>query len=110
MGVVPAPGRGGGEHDADRPGRFLDAIRRPAGLRALERRRTIDPDGFGGGFGVWSGTSFAAPLMAGDLAELLLRLREDGRPDPMDWAGTAPVRCAAAWATINQLTGLPAPS
>ena len=28
-------------------------------------RETIDPDDFRGGFGVWSGTSFSAPLMAG---------------------------------------------
>ena len=32
-------------------------------------RETIDPDDFRGGFGVWSGTSFAAPLMAGRLAQ-----------------------------------------
>ncbi len=31
-------------------------------------RENIDPDDFRGGFGVWSGTSFAAPLMAGRLA------------------------------------------
>ncbi len=32
------------------------------------RRETIDPDDFGGGFGLWSGTSFAAPYLAGLLA------------------------------------------
>ena len=29
------------------------------------RRETIDPDDYRGGFGLWSGTSFAAPLAAG---------------------------------------------
>lgn len=33
------------------------------------RRATLDPDDFGSGFGVWSGTSFAAPVMAGRLAQ-----------------------------------------
>jgi subtilisin family serine protease len=36
-----------------------------------EIRSTIDPDGFQGGFAVWSGTSFAAPVLAGQLATLL---------------------------------------
>ncbi len=32
------------------------------------RRETIDPDDFGGGFAIWSGTSFAAPHVAATLA------------------------------------------
>ncbi len=32
------------------------------------RRASLDPDDFGSGFGVWSGTSFAGPVMAGRLA------------------------------------------
>ena len=43
-------------------------------------RRTIDPDNYGtidgmlysGGFGTWSGTSFAAPVLAGRLAQGLI--------------------------------------
>lgn len=37
------------------------------------RRSTIDPDDYRSGFAVWSGTSFAAPTVAGRLAEELLR-------------------------------------
>lgn len=34
-------------------------------------RATIDPDDFTGGFGIWSGTSFAAPVLAGQIAAQL---------------------------------------
>ncbi|MBK9156585.1 MAG: S8 family serine peptidase [Micropruina sp.] len=36
-------------------------------------RATIDPDDYSGGFGVWSGTSFAAPVLAGELAQQLVQ-------------------------------------
>jgi subtilisin family serine protease len=35
---------------------------------AGRRRETLDVDDFRGGFGVWSGTSFAAPVVAGRIA------------------------------------------
>lgn len=35
--------------------------------RGLLARETIDPDDFTGGFGIWSGTSFAAPYVAAKL-------------------------------------------
>jgi subtilisin family serine protease len=36
-------------------------------------RATIDPDDFSSGFGLWSGTSFAAPILVGELAQHLVR-------------------------------------
>ncbi|NNH05453.1 S8/S53 family peptidase [Microbacterium ulmi] len=45
-----------------------------ADLRADEygkRRETFDVDDFGSGFAVWSGTSFAAPLVAGGIAQMI---------------------------------------
>jgi len=42
-------------------------------------RATIDIEGFQGGFATWSGTSFAAPVLAGEIAAELLDL----------WAGEA---------------------
>jgi subtilisin family serine protease len=42
-----------------------------ADREVADRRATIDPDSFAG-FGIWSGTSFAAPLTAGALAQALL--------------------------------------
>ncbi|MFP5407287.1 MAG: S8 family serine peptidase, partial [Gammaproteobacteria bacterium] len=35
-------------------------------------REGFDPDNFASGFGTWSGTSFAAPLLAGRIATALL--------------------------------------
>ena len=34
-------------------------------------RETIDPDDFSGGFAIWSGTSFAAPMFAAEIAAKL---------------------------------------
>ncbi len=62
------PFNGGGQADTrdDRGGR---------------RRETIDPDDFTGGFGVWSGTSFAAPYVAGLLAETVAEGLAEGALD-----------------------------
>jgi len=35
-------------------------------------RCTVDPDDYTGGFGVWSGTSFATPVFAAELAATLI--------------------------------------
>ena len=37
-------------------------------------RGTIDPDDYSSGFAAWSGTSFAAPVLAGEVAKGLLAL------------------------------------
>ncbi|MCC6498192.1 MAG: S8 family serine peptidase [Propionibacteriaceae bacterium] len=36
------------------------------------QRMTIDRDDFSGGFGVWSGTSFATPVLAGEILQALV--------------------------------------
>ena len=43
------------------------------------RRESIDPDDFSGGFAIWSGTSFAAPYVAGKLAAELTASLMSGR-------------------------------
>jgi subtilisin family serine protease len=48
----------------------------PAG--AARARATIDPDDYGSGFGVWSGTSFAAPVLAAEVAAALAAERSVG--------------------------------
>ncbi len=61
-------------------------------------RDTIDPDDFRGGFGVWSGTSFSAPLMAGLLAR---QLQDDlGAGDDLATA------ISRAWDSVQARTGI----
>ena len=62
------PGAAPGQHlphDATTP------RRRPATevpTAGGEVRRSLDPDNYSAGFAIWSGTSFAAPVFAGQLA------------------------------------------
>ncbi|MDT4922147.1 MAG: hypothetical protein QOI15_3049, partial [Pseudonocardiales bacterium] len=62
-------------------------------------RATIDPDDFSAGFGTWSGTSFAAPYLAGELAQALIDgcSKTMSKTDP----GTAVER---TWSAITACT------
>jgi subtilisin family serine protease len=69
-------------------------------------RATIDPDDFrfgsDGGFGTWSGTSFAAPLMAGELAQALV----DG--GDLDLTGVADC-VTRGWSAVANCVGMSRP-
>ena len=60
-------------------------------------RQTIDPDDFSSGFATWSGTSFAAPVMAGRLAAGLQKRFDDGDSDP-----AAAAALQRGWATVTE--------
>ncbi|MBO0841729.1 MAG: S8/S53 family peptidase [Nocardioides sp.] len=64
---------------------------------AGRKRTSLDPDDFTGGFGTWSGTSFAAPILAGRFAQRLLESAPGGdvRQD-----------VKRAWAVLQELTEL----
>ena len=55
----------------------LQPVARPA-RRADPARGSGDPDDYSGGFGLWSGTSFAAPAYAGDVPRAGPPPRADG--------------------------------
>jgi subtilisin family serine protease len=65
-------------------------------------RATIDPDDFTGGFATWSGTSFAAPYLAGEIAAAVLS-GTYGALDPVD-AGSAIARCWGALGRLIRMT------
>jgi hypothetical protein len=55
------------------PGGASTSVPAPAGTTPASRPRgTMDPDDFSSGFGVWSGTSFAAPILAAEVAATLV--------------------------------------
>lgn len=91
---------------AHRPGASLvstlpafDGSRSPTVERRpvdLAPRATIDPDDFSSGFGVWSGTSFSAPVLVGEIAQ---HLHETGvlADDDVDPAAAV----ARGWAAVT---------
>ncbi|MDQ1742136.1 MAG: hypothetical protein QOE23_475 [Pseudonocardiales bacterium] len=66
-------------------------------LTGSELRSTIDPDNFHGGFATWSGTSFAAPILAAELAKLLWQTKA---LDTCDQASMLD----RGWQALEQLT------
>ncbi|HEV2344843.1 MAG TPA: S8 family serine peptidase [Actinocrinis sp.] len=48
------------------------SVKAKAAPAAPQRRQTLDPDDFRSGFATWSGTSFAAPFVAAELARGLI--------------------------------------
>jgi hypothetical protein len=73
----------------------------PGGPPGSGTREALDPDDYRGGFAVWSGTSFAAPLLAANVARSLLAITAE--PDlGLDLGGVA----AATKRTIAALTSM----
>ncbi|PWJ25873.1 subtilase family protein [Branchiibius hedensis] len=64
------------------------------------QRETIDSDDSTSGFAIWSGTSFAAPYVAG----WILRTLEPELPAPDSPEQAADI--ATAWRVVSELTGL----
>ena len=61
-----------------------------------EVRSSLDPDDFISGFGVWSGTSFAAPIVAGKIAHAL---------QPWLASGDKPAEAIArGWEAVTEVT------
>jgi hypothetical protein len=82
---------------SDAPARLVDP---PTG----RERADVDPDGYAGGFALWSGTSFAAPIVAGRIAAALLDASLGG-DTPLEPEG-ADSAVPRAWSAVSTVTGL----
>ena len=74
----------------------LNTLREPNAPGLPQRRETIDPDDFRSGFATWSGTSFAAPLVAAALAAALISESEHDPADDLTLLDPAAVSARAA--------------
>jgi serine protease len=79
---------------------FQGGLEPTARTEAYARRReSLDPDDYTSGFALWSGTSFAAPLFAGQVAAQLV-----GGIDPDEDGRKAAV--VRSWNALSALTDL----
>ncbi|MFI2103689.1 S8 family serine peptidase [Isoptericola sp. NPDC019693] len=78
-------------------------------------RATLDIEGFQGGFATWSGTSFAAPVLAGEIASTLVERRAERVRGVLSSGGGGSVsqvqgfRLDDAWTAVTEHTGLTPP-
>jgi len=68
-----------------------------------QRRQDLDPDNFHSGFALWSGTSMAAPIIAGRLAQAML---DD--PNPQFGLRTDAATVKRAWFAVEHTEGIDA--
>ncbi len=76
----------------------FDGSLQPA-IATPDGREAIDPDDYASGFGIWSGTSFAAPVLAGEIAAHLVGQGglDDVSPEAMVSRGWAAVGAEVGW-------------
>jgi hypothetical protein len=74
------------------------------GPGAGRRRADVDVDDYTGGFGIWSGTSFAAPLLAGRLAAALFDA--GGSAGGVLRQTDGPQAVERTWSALTAVTGI----
>jgi subtilisin family serine protease len=82
----------------------------PPGVSLPPEREALDPDDYRGGYAIWSGTSFSAPLVAAHITKAVL----DGASGPalglgLPGAQAATARAQAALAALRARQGLDGP-